>query len=82
MKWKSLFVTACLGLQASAVALDKGFKRFNAIEHPDPEKRAQLQDIVSYFHHSSALSSQKAYRRLDHLGREISLHQWRTNHDI
>lgn len=35
-----------LALQAAGFAIDPSFGRANVIEHPDPVKRQELQDIV------------------------------------
>ncbi|KAK2768275.1 hypothetical protein FQN54_000128 [Arachnomyces sp. PD_36] len=48
MKLFSLFAVAALALQTTALAVGKRPDSFTVIEHPDPEKRELLQDIVSW----------------------------------
>ncbi|KAJ9380822.1 CAZyme family GH35 [Paecilomyces variotii] len=52
MKLLSACVAACLALQATAAAISHKFNGFTLIEHPDPEKRALTQNVITWDEHS------------------------------
>jgi hypothetical protein len=46
MKLPSLLTLACLALQASSAALTRRVNGLSITEHPDPVKRAKVQEVV------------------------------------
>lgn len=87
MKLLTLLPLACLALQASGAALTHRLNGFSITEHPDPVKRAKVQEVVCALKDwnrtiSSHLWILTIQLLLGHLGQPVSLRSWRTNHDL
>jgi hypothetical protein len=77
------FAVACLAAQAASAALTHRLNSFTITEHPDPEKRTQLQDVVSIHLKDGSLAKAEANLFVaDYVGQPIALHPWRTDYDF
>lgn len=74
MKLLSTLAVACLAAQAAGAAISHKLNGFTIYEHPDPAKRALLQQHVCVL---LAGDSRVLTEGLGHLGRALAIHQWR-----